>query len=508
MLYLRNIRLKYKFWLLNSVSFLIVCLLLVSSILINHSYLLSHEAKQNREIVENLSTVFLHLARPVQHQLIDTSQNLVASFDKSDKVIVGENILQNIDKQQLLAMMNSVEKHAVVGRGLFSTDADLVFSKVELAGGGFLARVATSPSVLNILSAQWLSLALITFALMLVLLLCSQLLIAFLERHVNNLKDVMEHVRRRGDLTARVEIDCSDEIGEMARSFNAMQESNQTTIKFIAQTASSLHDSAASLNDNAGKAESNMAQQQYETQQILSSIEQLAAAAQEVAHNTSNMQSVSLAADELTSTGQDEVEQAKAITQVLNKEINEVASLISILQEDTKRIDTTTNEIQVISEQTNLLALNAAIEAARAGESGRGFAVVADEVRALAQHAHESSEKIQELVDAIRSVTSDIIRVMAQGTSTANNSVESAERTVDLFFKIRELVASIKNTNLLVASAAESQSQTSSDVSESLESVKLGADQVLHNAQSVSGDAAIIAKLATDLEGLVNKMQV
>jgi methyl-accepting chemotaxis protein len=508
MLILLNIRLKYKFWLLNAVSFIMVCALLTSSILINHSYLLSENAQKNSEIVAGLKSVFPQLSKPMQQQLIDTSQNLIGFTKSSDMPDLGRQVYQNISQERLLILMRGPEMKVTIAQSYFSNKPDLVFSKALLPDGSTVARIDTSPSVLNFLSAQWFNLAVITFVLMLLLLLCSQLLITFFERHVNNLKHVMQHVRRTGDLTARVEIDCSDEIGEMAQSFNAMQESNQTTIKFFSQAASSLHHSANNLNENAGKAERNMALQQHETTEILSSIEQLTAVAQEVAENAASMQHLSLAADELTATGHTEVEQAKTVTEVLNKEIDQVAALIEILQEDTKRIDSTTNEIQVISEQTNLLALNAAIEAARAGESGRGFAVVADEVRALAQHAHESSEKIQEIVNAIRSVTSDIIRVMAQGSSTANNSVESAERTVDLFFKIRELVDSIKNTNLIVASAAEEQSQTSCSVSRSLESVKDGADQVLGNAQSVSSDATVIAGLATDLENLVKKMQV
>jgi hypothetical protein len=38
-----------------------------------------------------------------------------------------------------------------------------------------------------------------------------------------HLKDVMLHVEKTGDLSARVPLACSDEVGQMANAFNAMQ---------------------------------------------------------------------------------------------------------------------------------------------------------------------------------------------------------------------------------------------------------------------------------------------
>ncbi|WP_231881093.1 hypothetical protein, partial [Oleiphilus sp. HI0123] len=55
--FLLNLRLKYKFWLLNGVSFTIVCLMVAASIAINHSFILDESREDNADIVDSLLSI-------------------------------------------------------------------------------------------------------------------------------------------------------------------------------------------------------------------------------------------------------------------------------------------------------------------------------------------------------------------------------------------------------------------------------------------------------------------
>ena len=82
----------------------------------------------------------------------------------------------------------------------------------------------TGRSFMEIFSETALGYAGIVALLMVLEMAGSQMLISFIERHVNRLKKTMVSVQSSGNLSERAPVDSADEIGEMAEAFNAMQQ--------------------------------------------------------------------------------------------------------------------------------------------------------------------------------------------------------------------------------------------------------------------------------------------
>ncbi len=89
------------------------------------------------------------------------------------------------------------------------------------------------------------------------------------------------------------------------------------------------------------------------------------------------------------------------------------------------RIEKLLEEIEDIAESTHLLSINASIEAARAGESGRGFTIVALQIRNLATNSGTLTSEIREQIEAIINVAKSSGTQLSDLRTVLNNRMEN-----------------------------------------------------------------------------------
>ncbi|MBB2895015.1 methyl-accepting chemotaxis protein [Pseudomonas sp. AS2.8] len=373
---------------------------------------------------------------------------------------------------------------------------------------GEAASRLNAPTFGEIFIARAPEYALAVGVLMLVLLVASQLLIRFILGNLQRLKDTMLRVERDGDLTARVEVRGRDEVGQMTQAFNAMQDSYTRVVGTVAASASRLDEGAGRLASGMQGVRGGMHDQQHETDQAATAINEMSATVQQIAEHAAGTRDQSQEADRLAGAGQQAVERVSHSIADLSQGVQQTAVMIQELAENSERITSVVNVIHGIAEQTNLLALNAAIEAARAGEAGRGFAVVADEVRNLAKRVQGSTDEITRMVDGLQAGTRDAVEFMRESSLKADDCVVQAGAAGQALADITAAVTLMRDSNTQIAVAAEQQAQVAEEMSRSVVGIRDVTERTMLLTQESASTSTELAALAGTLNQAIRQLRL
>ena len=373
---------------------------------------------------------------------------------------------------------------------------------------GEAAATLSAPTFTDIFLARAPEYALAVGVLMLVLLVASQLLIRFILGNLQRLKDTMLRVERDGDLTARVEVRGRDEVGQMTQAFNAMQDSYTRVVGTVAASAARLDEGAGRLASGMQGVRGGMQDQQHETDQAATAINEMSATVQQIAEHAAGTRDQSQEADRLAGAGQQAVERVSHSIADLSQGVQQTAVMIQELAENSERITSVVNVIHGIAEQTNLLALNAAIEAARAGEAGRGFAVVADEVRNLAKRVQGSTDEITRMVDGLQAGTRDAVEFMRESSLKADDCVVQAGAAGQALADITAAVTLMRDSNTQIAVAAEQQAQVAEEMSRSVVGIRDVTERTMLLTQESASTSTELAALAGTLNQAIRQLRL
>ena len=285
------------------------------------------------------------------------------------------------------------------------------------------------------------------------------------------------------DLTQRLDDSASDEFGKLAASFNTFVANIQQVVREVKEGSDELEENVKSLRQTSSDSRSSVENQQHEIDMIATAINEMSAAAGEIAQNAQQTAEAAENADQESRGSLETVTASRDAVQKLVGEINAAAEVIDTLGKDVSSITTVLEVIQGIAEQTNLLALNAAIEAARAGDAGRGFAVVADEVRNLAQRTQSSTEEINNMIERLQKGANDAVDVMKASTAVSNVSMEKAQDAMESLNRIVEAITAISQMTSQIATASEEQTSVTEELNASITRI---ADQGQEAAKAAS----------------------
>jgi methyl-accepting chemotaxis protein len=473
-------------------------------------------------------------------------------------------IYVNQFKPALGVVLDWNERQGKVSAGIADSVADGVIVRVLAIGAaGFMTSILCGWAIAR--------------AVVIPLRQVSKGLISLKENCISSLRKANQALAN-GDLTISinpvtkpVESKTSDEVGEMAQSFNetlamikeAIAGYNEARISLAAlirkvsqgaDTVSDTSQTLAAASQETGAASTQIAQG---SQTLATGVGNVAVTMMQVAGNVQEVRdatdtqgrlllqmesSISEASREINGVtaatqnmascaaeGNRAVEETVAAMKRVRHEVEKSTNVVRKLDGHGQQIGTIVEAIELIAQQTNLLALNAAIEAARAGEHGRGFAVVAEEVRKLAEQSSSAAKQIAELISSVRGSVADTVSVIdraqlevtigTQKSELAGTSLVQILEVAKVALSQNESVAtiSISIATLMaeVSAAAMANQEASSEMTLGLEGVQSAieivagvTDESAAGAQEMTASVEEVSAAAAELARMSDDLRV
>lgn len=330
---------------------------------------------------------------------------------------------------------------------------------------------------------------------------------AYLQENIELMLGKMD-LFSNGDLTVKLDVKNNDDIGKLFSGFNKAVSNIRDMLlnvnNAVSQTSLASSDISTSVEEMAAGAQ----EQSIQTSEVASAVEEMTKTILETTKNTS------LAAEAAKNAGDFAVEGGKAVNETILG-INKISEVVSksvntviVLGENSDKIGEIVQVINDIAEQTNLLALNAAIEAARAGEQGRGFAVVADEVRKLAERTTTATKEIGEMIKRIQKDTKEAVIAIKVGTIEVEKGKEKANTAGEVLNRIVKGAGKVSDIVVQVAAASEQQAATAEEIGKNIEAISNVTNEAASGIQLIAQSAENLNKLTVTLQSLVHQFKI
>ena len=279
-----------------------------------------------------------------------------------------------------------------------------------------------------------------------------------------------------GDLSHKAEVSGKDELTDLQRALDQMQQSLSTTVAQVRDASGNIATASQEIATGNQDLSARTEQTASNLQETVASLAQLTATVQQTASSSQLANQLAASASSTAVQGGEIVGQAVNSMQEISASSRKIGDIIGL--------------IDSIAFQTNILALNAAVEAARAGEQGKGFAVVAGEVRTLAQRSAQAAKEIKVLIeDSVNKVAVGSGQVERAGT-TMQEIVVSVQRVTDIMGEIsaasEEQSSGIDQVNRAVSQMDEVTQQNAALVEEAAAAAGSLEEQARQLAQAVS----------------------
>ena len=296
-----------------------------------------------------------------------------------------------------------------------------------------------------------------------------------LDENEENIIKLRKTVQAYANDDYREKIDISSRLSEdmlhVMEAVNVLDGNLSSNAKRNLQNGQLLESNSQKMNISMSNLATKANEQAASLEETAAAVEEITSITRNNAENASKMAVLGETVKESVKNGQGLARKTASSMDEINNEVASINEAITVIDQ--------------IAFQTNILSLNAAVEAATAGEAGKGFAVVAQEVRSLASRSAEAAKEIKDLVE--------------KATLKANDGKIISDEMIKDYEKLNEHISHTLEIISDVSTASREQMTGIEQINDTVSML----DRV---TQENANEANNVSQIATDTLNMANEL--
>lgn len=225
---------------------------------------------------------------------------------------------------------------------------------------------------------------------------------------LNELKQAAEKLAA-GDLSTRIPIIQTDEVGAVCQSFNETAKVYEHIMLEADRFANDLLKYSSGIYSTSKMLEQSLYLQEITVQDIVQNSKQILNTAEDFPVNLMKVNhAIELTARQI-GLSRENLNNLQNIIQLMVSSAHNTVIALSSIKNEVDKTGTVINTLIIIADQINLLSLNTAIRANKTGLKKIGFSVIADKIKDLADQTAYATLDMEEIVKDIHEVVPKIV---------------------------------------------------------------------------------------------------